>query len=111
MIPGAVAVATLYRSGTMSQAADGTPIQTREVIWIKNVHYQSLRLSGTEENQTQTGRVSRQLYKFWVPYLEGRERPLIHDQIKVDGYTFRVVSIDFEALRHHISLRAERLER
>jgi hypothetical protein len=111
MIPGAVAIATLTREGMASQAADGTPVMTRETIWIKNVHYQSLKMYGTDENQTQTGRVARQVYKFWVPYLEGRERPRLNDQLHVDGYSFRVIAIDFEAIRHHMVARAERLER
>lgn len=111
MIPGAVATATLTREGMRTQAADGTPVMGRETIWVRKVHYQPLNTRGTEESQTATGRVARQIYRFWVPFMDGRDRPRLNDQLHVDGYSFRVISIDFEAIRHHMTLRTERLER
>lgn len=111
MIPGAIATASLIRDGMTSQASDGSPVMGSETIWIKKVHYQPLNARGTEENQTATGRVARQIYRFWIPFLEGRDKPRLNDQLHVDGYSFRVISIDFEAIRHHITVRTERLER
>lgn len=111
MIPGAVATATLTRDGMTSQASDGSPVMGSETIWIKKVHYQPLSARGTDEKQTATGPVARQIYRFWIPFLEGRDKPRLNDQLSVDGYSFRVISIDFEAIRHHITVRTERLDR
>ena len=111
MIPGAMAVVTLKRKGTTSQAADGTPITTDETIWIKNCHYQSLREDGSRDHANPTGPASRQVYRFWTPYLEGREKPRVNDRLVTNGLEFRVIAIDFEAIRHHLLVRAERVER
>jgi hypothetical protein len=111
MIPGAMARVTLKRKGTTSQAADGTPITTDEIIWIKNCHYQSLREDGSRDNATATGPTSRQVYRFWTPYLEGREKPRVNDRLETNGLEYRVIGLDFEAIRHHLLLRAERIER
>jgi len=106
-----MAKVTLKRKGLSSQAADGTPITTEEIIWIKNCHYQSLREDGSRERATPTGPASKQLYRFWTPYLTGRERPKVDDRMETEGLEFRVIALDFEAIRHHLLIRAERIER
>jgi hypothetical protein len=111
MIPGAMATVTLKRRGLSSQAADGTPITTDETIWIKKCHYQSLREDGSRDFANPTGMTSRQVYRFWTPYLEGRDKPILNDRLETDGLEFRVIAVDFEAIRHHLLLRAERVDR
>ena len=111
MIPGAMTTVTLKRKGMTTQDATGTPVTTDEIIWVKKCHYQSLREDGSREYANPTGPAARQVYRFWTPHLEGRERPKLNDRMVADSYEFRVIAIDFEAVRHHLLVRAERVER
>lgn len=107
-LPGFVSTIVLTREGQTGHAADGTPTVTTSTVWTKKGHYQQQQ--GTDI-QTGTGSVERQVYRFWLPFLTGADRPSQTDILTVDGYSHTVIGIEQESLKHHIIVRAERVER
>ena len=107
-LAGFVTTVTLTRKGQTGHAADGTPTVTTSTVWTKKGHYQQQQ--GTD-NQTDTGRVERQVYRFWLPFVTGTDRPTQTDVLTADGYSYTVVGIEQESLKHHVIVRAERVER
>lgn len=107
-LAGFVTTVTLKRTGQTGHAADGTPTVTTSTVWTKKGHYQQQQ--GTD-NQTDTGPVERQIYRFWLPFVTGTDRPTQTDVLTADGYSYTVVGIEQESLKHHVIVRAERVER
>lgn len=107
-LPGFVTNITLTREGQTGHAADGTPTVTTSTVWTKKGHYQQQQ--GTDY-QTGTGPIERQVYRFWLPFLTGTDRPSQTDILTADGYSYTVIGIEQESLKHHVIVRAERVER
>ena len=107
-LAGFVTTVTLKRTGQTGHAADGTPTVATSTVWTKKGHYQQQQ--GTD-NQTDTGPVERQVYRFWLPFVTGTDRPTQPDVLTADGYSYTVVGIEQESLKHHVIVRAERVER
>lgn len=107
-LPGFVTLVTLTREGQTGHAADGTPIMSSTTVWTKKGHYQQQQ--GTF-NPTDTGYVEYQVYRFWLPFLTGSDRPAEGDTLTADGYDYTVIGIEQESLKHHIIVRAHRDER
>jgi hypothetical protein len=107
-LPGFVTNVTLKRVGQTSQAADGTPVTTTTDIWTKKGHYQQQQ--GTKID-TQLGEVEYQIYRFWLPFVTGTDRPKPGDFLDADGYSHAMIGIEQESLKHHIIVKAERVER
>ena len=107
-LPGFVTNITLKREGQTGHAADGTPTVSVTTIWTKKGHYQQQQ--GTELN-VQTGPVEFQVYRFWLPFLTGDDRPSMTDLLVADGYEFEVIGIEQESLKHHLIVKAKRAER
>lgn len=107
-LPGFVTDITLVREGQTGHAADGTPTVTTSTIWTKKGHYQQQQ--GTDY-VTGTGLIEHQVYRFWLPFLTGDDRPGQTDTLIADGYSYLVIGIEQESLKHHIIVRAERAER
>lgn len=107
-LPGFVSTIVLTREGMTGHAADGTPTVSTSTIWTKKGHYQQQQ--GTF-NATDTGYVEYQIYRFWLPFLTGSDRPQQADILSVDGYDHSVIGIEQESLNHHIIVRAQRIER
>lgn len=106
-LPGFVTTVTLTREGQTGHAADGTPTVTTTTIWTKKGHYQQQQ--GTDI-QTDTGAVEKQVYRFWLPFMTGTDRPVQTDILTADGYSYTVIGIEQESLKHHIIVRAERVD-
>lgn len=111
MIPGAILDITLTRNGRSGHAADGTPITTQQVIWKKRGHFQPIRSDGSKNVQGPAGPSFVQMYRFWVPYLTGYDRPRNGDFITVMEEDYQVDSIDYEAFRHHLIILGRRVNR
>jgi hypothetical protein len=107
-LPGFKTMITLTREGMTSQAADGTPIVATTVIWNKRGHYQQMQ--GTFQG-TDTGYVEYEVYRFWLPFLIGNDRPIQGDLLTADGIQFRFIGISQETYNHHLVIRAQRVER
>lgn len=108
-LPGFVTSITLKRVGQTSQAADGTPVTTTTDIWTKRGHYQQQQ--GTRVD-TQLGEVEYQVYRFWLPFIStASDRPASGDILVADGYEHAMIGIEQESLKHHIIVRAERVQR
>ena len=107
-LAGFVTTVTLTRKGQTGHAADGTPAVTTSTVWTKKGHYQQQQ--GTEI-QTGTGSLERQIYRFWLPFLTGDDRPTQADILTADGYSYKVVGIEQESLKHHVIVRAQRADR
>ena len=89
-------------------AADGTPVTSTVDIWSGKGHYQQQQ--GTF-NATDTGYIEYQVYRFWLPFLTGTSRPRAGDTVSADGYNYACIGIEQESLKHHIIIKAQRLER
>jgi hypothetical protein len=50
------------------------------------------------------------VFKFWIPFLTGSDRPVITDKLIADGYEYMVTEIEQESLKHHLIVRAHRVE-
>ncbi|CAB4148508.1 hypothetical protein UFOVP529_10 [uncultured Caudovirales phage] len=107
-LPGFVTTITLSREGMASQAADGTPTMSRVEIWSGKGHYQQQQ---GVFNATDTGYIEYQVYRFWLPFLKGTLRPQEADIIEADGYEYSCIGIEQESLKHHIIVKAQRVER
>jgi hypothetical protein len=107
-LPGFVTSVTLKRAGQTGHAADGTPVETTTDVWTKKGHYQQQQ--GTKLD-TQLGDAEYQVYRFWLPFLTGDDRPKPGDILAADGYNHATVGIEQESLKHHIIVRAERVQR
>lgn len=107
-LPGFVTDITLKRDGQTGHAADGTPTVSTSTIWTKKGHYQQQQ--GTDI-QTGTGPLEHQVYRFWLPFLTGTNKPQQADTLVADGYSYAVIGLEQESLKHHIIVRAERVER
>lgn len=107
-LPGFNTTVELIRIGQTGHAADGTPIESTTSVWTKKGHYQQQQ--GTF-NATDTGYVEYQVYRFWLPFLSGTNRPVETDTLRADGYDHTVIGIEQESLNHHIIVKAQRVER
>ena len=107
-LPGFITTVELIRFGQTGHAADGTPVTTTTNIWTKKGHYQQQQ--GTKID-TQLGDVEYQVYRFWLPFLTGTNRPVQTDILRADGYDYAVIGIEQESLNHHIIVKAQRVER
>jgi len=107
-LPGFATNVTLTRKGQTGHAADGTPTITTSTVWTKKGHYQQQQGS---YDRTGTGSIERQVYRFWLPFLTGTDRPSQTDVLTADGYSYTVIGIEQESLKHHVIVRAERVER
>ena len=111
MIPGSILEITLTRNGRNGHAPDGTPITLQSVVWKKRGHFQPLRIDGSKYEQNPTGPSFVQIYRFWLPYVTGNDRPRNGDTITVLGEVYQVDSIDYEAFRHHLIVRGRKVTR
>jgi hypothetical protein len=111
MIPGSVLEITLTRNGRNGHAADGTPLVLRSIVWKKRGHFQPIRISGSDYQQNPTGPTYIQIYRFWIPYVTGTDRPRNGDTITVLDESYQVDSIDYEAFRHHLIVRGRKVTR
>lgn len=107
-LPGFTSSVKMIRQSGTSHLADGTPVITTATVWTKNGHYQQQQ--GTDYNST-VGETEYQVYRFWLPFLTGSDRPMITDLLESDGYQYQVIGIEQETLKHHIIVRARRVER
>jgi hypothetical protein len=108
-LPGFVTSVTLKRTGQTGHAADGSPIETTTTVWTKKGHYQQQQ--GTRID-TQLGEVEYQVYRFWLPFISSAsDRPTQGDILVADGYEYAMIGIEQESLKHHIIVRAERVQR
>jgi len=106
-LPGFRTRVELIRTGQSGQAADGTPTVTTTTIWTKLGHYQQQQgiFKGAE-----TGYSEYEVYRFWLPFLTGTDRPQMADLLRADGYEYIVVGIEQETLNHHLIVKAHRSE-
>jgi hypothetical protein len=107
-LPGSVSIVKLIRQGPTGHEDDGSPIVTLSTVWTKRGHYQQQQ--GTDYD-TATGGTEYQVYRFWLPFMTGTERPVLTDIIESDGFQYEVIGIEQESLKHHLIIRARRVER
>ena len=98
----------MTRRGMAGHAEDGTPTVSTESVWVKLGHYQQQQ--GTD-GQTPTGMTEYQVYRFWLPFMTGESRPQPTDILTADGYSFKVIGVEQETFKHHLIVRAQRVER
>lgn len=103
MIPGLYTVVTLNRQGIASQDAMGTPVMEDDIIWTKKGHYQQV---WHQDGLSPTGRSTKSMYKFWLPFFKDEYRPQVGDIITADGREYVVLEIAQESRRHHLLLHA-----
>lgn len=107
-LPGFNSSVKMIRQSGTSHLADGTPVVTTATLWTKLGHYQQQQ--GTDYD-TPTGGTEYQVYRFWLPFMTGSDRPQITDILESDGYQYEVIGIEQESLKHHLIVRARRVER
>jgi hypothetical protein len=107
-LPGFISTITLKRQGSVSQDAIGAPVIVKAEVWTKRGHYQ--QVYGNDQ-PNQTGRSSKSMFKFWLPYLDDGDRPAINDTLIAGGKEFIVASINEESLKHHLLVEAWIVER
>jgi hypothetical protein len=106
-LPGFVTPIQLKRTAQTGHSAVGDPVVTTSIVWTKRGHYQEEQ--GTHV-QGDTGPIEYQVFKFWIPFLTGSDRPVITDKLIADGYEYMVTEIEQESLKHHLIVRAHRVE-
>jgi hypothetical protein len=102
-LPGFNASISLVRDGATSQDAMGTPVLTTTTVWTKKGHYQQRY---NIENQEDTGRRGEAFYEFYLPFLDGTNRPVPSDRLTVHGKSYLVIGILQESFRHHLVVKA-----
>lgn len=107
-LPGFRTSVQLIRVGQTGHAADGTPTVSTTTVWTKLGHYQQQQ--GTF-NGADTGYSEYEVYRFWLPFLTGDDRPAQTDILRADGYDFTFIGIAQETLNHHVIVKAQRVER
>jgi len=107
-LPGFISTITLKRKGQLSQDAIGSPVLSESTIWTKKGHYQ--QVYGNDQ-PSPAGRTSKSMFKFWLPYVSGSDRPQIDDTLVTNGTEYTVASINEESLQHHILVEAWIIER
>jgi hypothetical protein len=107
-LPGFVSTISLLRKGLQSQDAMGSPIITETLIWTKKGHYQ--QFYGNEQPNP-AGRTTKNMFKFWLPYLSGDDRPQVNDTLMTNGSEYTVASINEESMQHHLLVEAWIVER
>jgi hypothetical protein len=99
MIPGLFTIVSLTRPGLTGQDAMGSPIIANASVWTKRGHYQQ---SYHQEGIGPTGRSTKDVYKFWLPFATGDYRPQVGDILSADSRSYTVVETAQESLRHHL---------
>ena len=107
-LPGFVSTISLKRAGQTSQDSIGAPVLVKTTVWTKKGHYQ--QIYGNDQ-PNQAGRTSKSMFKFWLPYLSGDDRPAINDTLVSGGNEYTVASINEESLKHHLLVEAWIVER
>lgn len=107
-LPGFISTISLKRGGQTSQDAIGAPIIVESTVWTKKGHYQ--QVYGNDQ-PNQVGRTSKSMFKFWLPYLSGSDRPEVNDTLVSGGNEYTVASVNEESLQHHLLVEAWIVER
>lgn len=107
-LPGFVSTISLKRGGQTSQDAIGSPIIVDTIVWTKKGHYQ--QVYGNDQ-PSPAGRTAKSMFKFWLPYLSGSDRPQVNDTLVSNGNEYTVASINEESLQHHLLVEAWIIER
>lgn len=107
-LPGFVSQISLQRKGQVSQDSMGSPVIVNTLVWTKKGHYQQ---AYGNDQPSPAGRTSKSVFKFWLPYVSGSDRPQINDTLLSNGSEFTVASVNEESLRHHLLVEAWIVER
>jgi hypothetical protein len=107
-LPGFVSEISLKRGGQVSQDTIGSPVIVDTVVWTKKGHYQQ---TYGNDQASPAGRTSKSMFKFWIPYVYGTDRPQINDTLLANSNEFTVSSVNEESLRHHLLVEAWIIER
>jgi hypothetical protein len=107
-LSGFITDINIRRETISGHEPDGTPMKVSEQVWFGKGHYQQQQ--GTFQG-TDVGYLEYQVYRFWLPFLTSPYRPMQGDVLFADGYNYAFIGIEQESNRHHLIVKAQRVER